>query len=127
MIEFNCFCKYHFSLPDDQAGGSFQCPQCGKLVDVPTLDDLSKLNPDGTYTLGAFELAPEPDRVERAAKAFTRQRTGHDGEEIDLRLTLDDVLKIGDDKSAESKNEAEARPKYDPLTGELVRPLELKT
>ncbi len=128
MIEFNCFCKYHFSLPEDQAGGSFQCPKCGKLVDVPTLNDLDKLNADGTYTLGALELAPEPDRVERATKAFTRQRFNEEGEEIDNRLTLEDVLKIGADKiTREIKEEAEASPKYDPLTGELIRPLELKT
>jgi hypothetical protein len=53
---------------------------------------------------------------------------GEDGEEIDLRLTLDDVLKIGADEIAlDIKDNAEAKPKYDPLTGELVRPIELRT
>jgi hypothetical protein len=128
MIEFNCFCKHRFSLEDDQAGGSLQCPRCGKLVDVPTLDDLHKLNPDGTYDMGALELAPEPDRVERATRAFTRNRVTEDGEQIDNRLTLEDVFKIGaDELTIEIKDEAEAKPKYDPLTGELVRPIELKT
>jgi hypothetical protein len=128
MIEFNCFCKHRFSLDDDQAGGSLQCPKCGKLVDVPSLDDLHKLNPDGTYDMGALELAPEPDRLERATRAFTRQRTSDDGEQIDLRLTLDDVLKIGSDEIAlDVTRHAEAQPKYDPITGELVRPIELKT
>jgi hypothetical protein len=128
MIEFNCFCKHRFSLDDDQAGGSLQCPRCGKLIDVPTLDDLNKLNADGTYTMGALELAPEPDRVERATRAFTRNRATEDGEEIDLRLTLDEVLKIGADEiNREVTQDAEAKPKYDPITGELVRPIELKT
>ncbi len=128
MIEFNCFCKHRFSLDDDQAGGSLQCPRCGKLVDVPTLDDLNKLNADGTYTMGALELAPEPDRVERATRAFTRSRVGADGEDIDNRLTLDELLKVGADEiTIDIKDEAEGKPKYDPITGELVRPIELKT
>ncbi|HTL30060.1 MAG TPA: hypothetical protein VL282_12600 [Tepidisphaeraceae bacterium] len=127
MIEFNCFCKHRFHLEDDQAGGSIQCPGCGKLVDVPTLDDLHKLNADGTYTMGALELAPEPDRLARATRAFTRQRTDESGDQIDMRLTLDDVLKIGADEVVlHIKDDAEAKPKYDPITGELVRPIELK-
>ena len=42
MISFACRCKHRFSLPDDQAGGIIQCPDCGRLNDVPTLDDLDE-------------------------------------------------------------------------------------
>ena len=42
MINFPCTCNHRFSLPDDQAGGLIQCPQCGRLNDILQKEDLSK-------------------------------------------------------------------------------------
>lgn len=62
MIQFPCLCGARFSLPDEMAGESFQCKSCGRLVGVPTLDDLARLNADGTYDLDApFEPDNAPD------------------------------------------------------------------
>jgi hypothetical protein len=106
MIDFPCTCGNSFSLPDDQAGGSLQCPKCGLLVSVPTLDDLRNLDADGAYTL---DFAPtEKDRraEERIHPVGARRNQQPEPEEIPLEA----------DPTA-----APITPRYDPFTGELIR------
>lgn len=128
MIRFNCLCGHQFELPDDEAGALIQCPDCRKLNDVPTLGDLQSID-DAGYKLDDIPVAPDPDgdHVAAAARAFTRRRVDEQGE-IDLRNTVEEVLAAG---SVEIPLDAHdvalpGRPKYDPVTGELIRPIDVK-
>ncbi len=129
MIEFACRCQYRFSLPEDQAGGMIQCPQCKRLVDIPNLSDLEHIDADGSFKMeeGIIPLA-EPDRLQKLHKSFTRDHTDQDGSEIDLRPTMEDVLEAGSEEiPLELADEVlPGKPKYDPVTGELVRPIDVK-
>ena len=58
MIKFPCRCSHLFTLDDEMAGGMIQCPRCGLLNDVPSLNDLQNILPDGTIDI---ELAPIKD------------------------------------------------------------------
>lgn len=127
MIQFKCHCGQLFSLGEEQAGGLIQCPTCGRLNDVPTLSDLKNIDEEGNYKLDELEIVEEPDRLDHLARAFTRSRTDDHGQEIDLRPTLDDVARAGvDEIPLAGDDDAPAHPHYDPLTGELVEPLEVK-
>jgi hypothetical protein len=132
MIRFKCNCSQLFECSDDQAGTSFQCPACGRLVDVPTLSELPAISEDGTYKMDADPEVRPPDeqlaRVEELERVYTRHRTDEFGREIDLRTTLDDVKLAGTDEIPLSlADEAKpGAPKYDPITGELIRPLDVK-
>lgn len=128
MIEFSCHCKHRFALDDGMAGGVVQCPVCGRLVDVPTLNDLPHLEPDGTYVLNGRRVAVEKDRLAKLQRAFTRKTTDDHGQDIDLRPTLEDLERIdtpGQAPSAPVHDEARSRlaPKYDPVSGNLIVPL----
>jgi hypothetical protein len=129
MINFPCHCGHKFSVGEDMAGGMIQCPQCGRLNDVPLLSDLAHLSEDGTYNL---ELLPEKDESEVAAelqRIYHAGRVDDEGNEIDLRQTLDDIYASGIDQDIPTKETAAAEdprraaPKYDPMTGELIEPV----
>jgi len=133
MIKFPCRCSHVFSVTEDQAGGVIQCPKCGRLNDVPTLGDLNHLNDDGTLKIAdEDELQPAGDDRHRLAelhRIYTRSHVDEEGNEIDLRQTMDDVLRSGvkdEDPRYEDGQPRDVRPKYDPVTGELVREIELK-
>jgi hypothetical protein len=121
-----------FEAADDQAGTGFQCPKCGRLVDVPTLSELPSISQDGTYKLDHDPEARTPEeqlkQVAELQRVYTRNRTDEYGREIDLRPTLDDVKEAGTDEiPLELADEVRpAAPRYDPITGELIRPLEVK-
>lgn len=125
MINFRCRCSHSFSVPDDQAGESLQCPQCGLLVDVPTLEELQAMEAEGTYTLLDLDL-PIVDRtdVRNTPSIVSKDHT-------DRRLSLKEFLAIGTDEEdlLEIKDEIKPgipkHPKYDPETGELIRPMEI--
>jgi hypothetical protein len=119
MIEFPCQCGYRFRIPDDRAGASLQCPKCRRLNDVPTLSDLPAIKPDGTY------LIDEPPKEKRNrfaefARAYGRRSVDEDGNEKDLRLTIDDIRRA---TGLPPEAHAPSTPKYDPVTGELIRPM----
>lgn len=133
MIDFPCHCGHKFSVGEDMAGGMLQCPQCGRLNDVPLLSDLQHLSEDGTYNLELLPEAPEEDRVSELTRLYRKGRTDDQGEEIDLRPTMQDIYNAGgeviplepvadDDRTAS----AGAPPKYDPLTGELIVPVDVQ-
>lgn len=127
MIKFACRCSHTFIVEDDQAGASMQCPQCGLLVDVPTLSDLPNLSSDGTYNLSELESAAESDRLPKLYRSFTRDHVdATTGEEIDLRLTPEEITSSKRIDPMQIKDQStNSHPKYDPVTGELVRPIEV--
>lgn len=130
MIEFPCMCGQIFRLPDDEAGGLIQCPQCNRLNDVPTLTELQQIAKDGTYKIGA---AHERDSKAAAADMGYVYQKGvydRDGNEIDLRMTPAEAAEIGIGDPIPLTPDNPPRigaPRYDPETGELITPLEIKT
>jgi hypothetical protein len=129
MIRFRCTCQHLFESDDNMAGGLVQCPQCGKLNDIPTLSDLAALNEDGTYRVGIdAEDEPLPDRLAELERAFARKRVDEYGAEIDLRPSMQDIQSAGaDEVPLELKDEGRpGAPKYDPGTGELIRPMSVQ-
>ena len=132
MIRFPCSCGQPYDVPEDRAGSSFQCMRCGKLVDVPALSDLEHLAADGTYGLDDKPLEP-PDAatLESMMLAFSRGKVDIYGHEKDLRNTQADFAGLGEPEMLEFADEAPdyrraVAPKYDPVTGELIRPMEVK-
>jgi hypothetical protein len=127
MIEFNCACKqYKFSLPPEMAGSLIQCPTCRRLVDVPTLDELAHIHEDGGYKFEGESKSKVLDpRV--AIRAFSRQRLDEFGQEIDLRTTMEQVYRAGVQHAPGTLDGVRPiPPKYDPVTGELIRALAIK-
>jgi hypothetical protein len=116
MISFACRCSHRIEVEQDMAGGMLQCPTCGILVDVPTLDELKNLDPDGTYHMD--EVVAKPAKL---------RTTPHyeDNEQIDRRQTLEEFMEV-DTVPPIDQAPKRLRPHYDPLTGELIRPVEVK-
>jgi hypothetical protein len=110
-------------VTEDQAGGTIQCPRCGRLNDIPLLDELPGLAEDGTIRMDDRADRPEVGRIAEASRTFSRRPVG--AEEIDLRPTLDEVKRVGDVGPLEWEP-PRVKPKYDPVTGELIRPLEVR-
>lgn len=131
MIRFPCNCGHEFNVTDDQSGDDIQCPACGRLNSVPTAGDMALLNSDGTYKVDA-PIGPEtPDtrREEELKYIFQKSRVDAYGREIDLRshATPLDYQRVGvDPLDIPPERNKPAAPKYDPETGELVRPLEIR-
>jgi hypothetical protein len=122
MITFPCNkCGYAFEVPLDLAGSAIQCPQCNVLADVPTLDDLPNLNPDGTFGFESANSSTETVTAGELHRAFTRQTTDSRGREKDLRMHAEDLRNVGVDEGP-----MRVAPRYDPVTGELITPLALK-
>jgi hypothetical protein len=127
MINFTCKCGHQFSMTEDTAGGSIQCPDCKLLVDIPYLSDLQNLAEDGTFQLSP-ELQRDEQAIEDLARTAGRKQTDEDGETYDLRPTPEDIMNAGvEEIPLELKDEVRpGAPKYDPETGELIRPMDLK-
>lgn len=121
MIKFPCMCQFELEVPDELAGGLIQCPRCSRLCDVPTLGELSHLRPDGTIELDEPEPLREPDRLKQLSRAFRPSKVDDSGVEIDLRMSPEALEEVG-----APEEPVPVTPKYDPITGELVRPLEIK-
>ena len=123
MIDFPCHhCAFKFSVPADLAGGTIQCPECGFLADVPTHGDREAILPDGTYRMDAPE-APAADGLAKAMYAFNRDSLDDEGNEKDLRTTMQEVRRAGAPAVSSEVQPLQIAPKYDPETGELIRPL----
>lgn len=125
MINLTCPCGFRFALPDELAGGGVQCPKCRRLNDVPELEELPNLDADGAIKLRPAEEPKRTSVFAEQIRLFDPNRRSADGEEYDLRPTLDDVARAGvEEIPLELKDEARpGPPKYDPETGELIRPL----
>jgi hypothetical protein len=123
-IQFPCRCGHRFNVDADDSGRSIQCPQCGLLNDVPGLGE--KFADDGTYDISvpvspAPQLASE-NRLAELTRTFSKDRYDSDGNEIDLRPTPQEIAAVGAPVPV-----PRAKPRYDPETGELIQPLEVKT
>ena len=117
MISFACRCTHRIEVEDDMAGGMLQCTACGILVDVPSLDDLRHLDPDGTYHMDEVSV-PVAGKI-RTTPHF------RDDEATDRRQTLEEFMEV-DLVPPVDQGPKRLRPHYDPLTGELIRPVEVK-
>jgi hypothetical protein len=125
MIEFSCLCGYHFAVPQDLSGGLVQCPTCKRLNDVPLLGDLANIDDDGIFKLDdAPRLKDDPKRVAKLTYVFTRDHYDADGKPIDNRLTPQELAKV--DQDIVPLEPARAMPKYDPVSGELIREVDVK-
>ena len=115
-------------MPEDMAGGLIQCPHCGRLNDIPTLSDLANLGVDGTYKMDSSTSAVDADRMAQLRKAFARRKNDDAGNPIDMLPTLDDVERVGAEEVPLSLSDQvrPGAPKYDPDTGELVRPIHVR-
>ncbi len=132
MLKFPCNCGHLFNVTDDQAGRQIQCPLCGRLNDVPSIDDLASLDRDGTYRLDSTPSAPDPDRLSRLQRVYARDKQDENGQDIDLRKSLNapgnpsvQPLDLKEEPPSPPRP-APMAPKYDPETGELIRPMEVQ-
>jgi hypothetical protein len=127
MIRFECRCQHVFEVPPEMAGDAIQCPQCGLLNDVPVLSQLADLDEHGMYKVGEDTTLKEPDRLEQLNRSFAPTRVDEYGNDIDLRTTMEEFRKLGaDDDILDLAADARpAAPRYDPVTGELIREIEL--
>ncbi|MGA2231990.1 MAG: hypothetical protein ABSH22_13925 [Tepidisphaeraceae bacterium] len=109
MIKFPCLCGNNFQLADNMAGEMFQCAQCGRLVTVPSLDDLAYLGNDGTYNVEETKK-PKDRRVEHPMhpEDSALERPFEEASEVGIPLEGETVERVA--------------PRYDPFTGELIRP-----
>lgn len=128
MINFSCRCGHAFSVQTDLAGGLIQCPQCKRLNDVPGLNDLADVEPSGIYRLEERqEPRVDPNRVQTLSTVFTRDRFDQNGNPIDLRGQISGDGSSKGPVPVESLGPLDkAAPKYDPITGELIRDIDVK-
>jgi hypothetical protein len=73
MIQFPCKCGFRFEVPSDQAGGLVQCPECGLLADVPSMNDVASLHPDGTFAFGSDTHVVDTMTVADRQRIFTNK------------------------------------------------------
>jgi hypothetical protein len=121
MIDFPCHCGEVLSVTEDLAGSSIQCPQCHRLNDIPLLSDLENIDEQGNYKLEDVPNRNVPERIEELTEVFTRNHYDAEGLPIDLRQTPEELNAITPPPVEKGS------PKYDPITGELIEPLEIKT
>ncbi len=109
------------TVADDMSGESVQCPKCGLLVDVPLLDELQNLDSDGVIKVGP-RTTPDAHRDgrRRDVPSVTRK-----DDPSDRRMTLDEVLEVDRHVDEVNQPQIRSRPLYDPLTGELIEPLQI--
>src|SRR5262245_59930796 len=125
MIEFSCLCGYHVSVPEDLAGGLVQCPKCKRLNDVPLLGDLPNIDDEGIFKLDdAPRLKDDPQRVAKLTQVFTRDHYDAYGNPIDNRQSMQELASI--DKDVVPLANDKAAPRYDPVTGDLIREVDVK-
>jgi hypothetical protein len=126
MIQFPCRCKHVFEFPDDMAGKQVQCPNCQLLVDVPSIDELSQLSPDGTFRVDAPPPGRSHEQFQAMLRAFSKRRVDANGIELDLRQSADQIAAAGTNEPIDDFENFPTSPKYDPETGELLRPLQVR-
>ncbi len=128
MINFPCKCGFQFEVPQDMAGNPLQCPRCMLLNEVPLLSDLAELENDGTIRLEPIPLDEEGKREAELKRTYLPRRHNDAGEEYDLRQTFEQVVEAGADEiPLELKDHVRpGAPKYDPVTGELIKPLTMR-
>jgi hypothetical protein len=130
MINFSCRCGEKFSVPADLAGNPLQCPQCHLLVEVPLLSELESIEADGTLKLGEVPEKPESDaeRIRKLRHIYHPGRQDDDGVDIDLRADDETLRNAGvvEIPLGSTDGLIPMPPRYDPDTGEVIKPLDLK-
>jgi hypothetical protein len=115
MIRIPCTCGFGLLVPESEAGNSVQCPRCGRLRSIPSLEELPAMEADGTIRLSGGDAPPVPP----ALRDFP---TWTDPNGVDRRSSLEQILKIA---PPPDPKRPVRRPHYDPETGELVREFDL--
>jgi len=125
MIKFPCKCGFEFEVAEEKAGEPLQCPRCMRLNEVPLLSDLGDLENDGTIRLEPVSIEEEGKREAELRRTYLPRRQDDDGNDIDMRNTFEQYVKAGaEDVPLELKDHLRPGvPKYDPVTGELIKPL----
>jgi hypothetical protein len=144
MIRFTCLCQNRIEVEEEMAGGLLQCPRCGRLNDVPTLSDLPHLADDGTYNVDIQRPKDDPLRLAELSIVYSKGTKDQDGDEIDLRMSAAELATPdanaqedgagGNDagliplkgETLRPQPERRPAPRYDPETGEMIRPVDLK-
>jgi len=127
MIRFRCRNGHDMEAPAELAGEQVQCPDCGLLVDVPRLDELPSLSEDGTFNLTDDTYAGDApiDLAEAGAPHFADR-----ADQSDRRGTLAEFLAAGvgadDGVPLTGERKSAKRPRYDPVTGELIEAIDVK-
>ncbi|MCC6239734.1 MAG: hypothetical protein IT448_05520 [Phycisphaerales bacterium] len=153
MISFPCHCGWQLEVPEELAGGEIQCPNCFKLNDVPTLNDLTNLRSDGTFELkdndqdrkSTQSSAGRPTPAVAAA-TFAIPVAGSSFYDLQpneglvtaasspsLRENVHSIPLASDDSSLSVLPMVSAdlvplplrRPRYDPETGQLIEELSI--
>src|SRR5947209_6712040 len=120
MIRFACRrCKEILEVPGDMAGSPVQCPRCGLLADAPAFSDVENLADDGTFKLGDPLTEHDPERLAELMHVFAKKDM--EGNELDHRGPIGEE----DEYALSGEPAPELKPKYDPDTGLLVRPLDI--
>ena len=127
LIKFPCKCGHRFALPLDMAAGVAQCPKCGLLCDVPSLSDLDHIADDGTLLVQPPQKRAEPQRLSELNRFYNPSHLDEMGNERDLRPTFESTEDVGVDLTPiDLKDQGRiAAPKYDPVTGELIRAIDI--
>ena len=106
------------------AGRQVQCPDCQRLVDVPTTNELAELSEDGTFRMDA-PVDRDSGHFEKMRRVYGKDKVDENGAEIDLRQTRDELAAAGTEDDILAFEHQPTAPKYDPETGELIRPLDI--
>jgi hypothetical protein len=123
MIKFTCHCNHVFEFPEGMGGKSVQCPDCQRLVDVPTLNEIAELSEDGTFRMDA-PVERESGHFEKMRQVYGRDKVDENGVELDRRQTQEELAAAGTEDDIFEFEHNPRAPKYDPETGELIRPLD---
>ena len=124
MIRVPCrACGGILEVPEELAGTEFQCPHCKLLSDIPTLHELKQLKEDGTYVLDDAKREEDPYRLAEMIHVWGKDKTDETGEDIDLRGPTAEEEKL---YHVADEPHVKPPPKYDPETGELIKPLDVK-
>jgi hypothetical protein len=124
MIRIPCrACGGILEVPQDLAGSEYQCPHCKLLCDIPSLHELKQINEDGTYVLNEVKREEDPYHLAEMIHVYGKEKLDAQGNEKDLRGPTAE-----EDKLYHIADESNVRPppRYDPETGELIVPLDVK-
>src|ERR1051325_11309833 len=128
MIKFPCKCGFQFEVAEERAGEPLQCPRCMLLDEVPLLSDLADLENEGTIRIEPVSIEEEGRREAELRRAYLPRRQNDAGDDIDMRNTFEQLVEAGaDEVPLELKDHVRpGAPKYDPVTGELIKPLTVR-
>jgi len=86
------------------------------------LSDLANMNPDGTFVFQDINTPVDKTTAADLYRVFSNKTTDSRGREKDLRHTSEQIAAIG----TQEQTAPRSPPRYDPVTGELIRPLQFK-